>query len=137
MLLTTAFARMFEVFIILVGLAMTCMSFIMLIVGFELTTSRDRGLLLEAASLRQRLRGSIFRHWWRLAHLGSFSASSTNLIITRAAFAPGAPILFFHGPPGPSGSQYHLPRAAAGIIYDFIICPGRGGGGAGGAGINT
>ena len=68
MLLRAASAMMFEIFIILVGCAMTFLNLMMLTIGFELTTYRDRGVLLEAASLRQRPRGSLFCYCLRLTH---------------------------------------------------------------------
>jgi hypothetical protein len=46
---------------------MTCLSFAALSIGFELRTYRDTEVLLEAAPLRQRLRGSLFRYRSRLA----------------------------------------------------------------------
>ncbi len=59
-LLRAASAEMFDIFLILDGCAMSFLSFAMLTIGFELTTYLDRGVLLEAASLRQRFRGSFF-----------------------------------------------------------------------------
>ncbi len=51
-LLKAASAIMFEMFIILVGCAVILLSFMTLTIGFELTTFRDRRVLLEAACLR-------------------------------------------------------------------------------------